>query len=420
MFHYTAVIPYTNRLDLLERAVAGIERWWNRTFIIDNSFGRDLDRHPLRNKVKGIITPLARLTCSQSFNTAQEIARANNSDVLFMLHGDADPRTGACERLEKYVQKLFAEKRQWGGVFTHYDVLAAFSIDAVDVIGEWDTAIEQYPVDFDYYHRLRTGGYPLLEAGGDDVGHYLSSTLKRDVFYEWRNKFVVPMNHDYNEQKWAGKAAFPFNGQPWDTFYQRVQSDNVFSDLMNVFQSNEGSFLYNTDRNGMLAQFSLLYNVLKAVKPKSILETGAHKCFFPYFVAQFLESFAIETCDLNPRSSKAISCFSAAYPNVHVNFHCGDSRDILSQIPPDSQFDLAWIDGGNTYEVVLSDLTAAIRLNIPNILVDDTAMASVKAAIETALADSTNFYIVQNPFKAIDVDRGITLIRKRRPAFLEN
>lgn len=413
---YHAVMTYTNDFNSFIRSIEGIELLYPNLTVVDNSINKSIKG---RFNSFNIYTPTTHLTCSQCFNTAQDIARKNNADVLIMMHSDIEVTNE--EKLKEFLEfteSKFKDKQiDWGVIFSTYDSLAAFNMDTCDVIGSWDQNITHYPIDVDYYHRMRKYGFQIFNFGGDWVKHYPSATIRKNLMMDHVN--LIHTNHCnnvYYEKKWGGcrdqeKYLFPFNGQDLNKQYLKMISDPMYSRLMTSSPSTEGGFICDQTENGRLSQFSLVLNILNATKPKHIIETGTHKYLFSYFLSNFIEGFKLDTFDHSDICLKSWEIINERVPDI--KFHCGDSRERLSEFKA-KDIDLAWIDGGHDYTTCYTDLMNCSRLKIPYILVDDSKnITTVSEAIKNFLAEYENYYVVKNPYWDHD-DRGITVIRRVR------
>ena len=413
MLKYHAVMTYTNDINSLMRSIKGVECLNPYLSLVDNSVNK-----PLKKMFPNLYvyeTPI-QYSCSQSFNYSQEIARSYNVDVLIMMHSDIEvlDQNKLFEFLN-FVENHYNSKTSWGVIFTTYDSLAAFNMDTCDVIGPWDQNITHYPIDVDYYYRMRKYGFQTLDFGGDWIVHHPSATIRKNLIMDHIN--LIHTNHCnnvYYERKWGGSRdresfLFPFNGQDLNKQYLQMINDPIYQKLLNSSNSTEGGFLYDQSENGRLSQFSLMLNILNAIKPKKILETGTQKYLFTYFLSNFIEGFELDTFDHSDVCLKSWEIINEKVPNV--KFHCGDSRETLSEFNKDN-IDLAWVDGGHDYSVCLSDIKNCIRLKIPYILVDDSRMQSVWDAIVDAIKNEL-YHVVKNPYWETD-NRGITVLRRAR------
>lgn len=418
---YRAVMTYTNDFDRFVKAVNSIQKLWPNLTIIDNSINKCVQKkYPNINVFE---TPV-QITCSQCFNAAQNIARKYNSDILIMMHSDMEV-TDEKKLLEfmNYLEDLQKDKsKNWGVVFTHYDALCAFNIDCMDVIGPWDNNITHYPIDVDYYYRIKKYGFECLDYGGDWVEHHASSTVRKNIMMEYINYIHTNQcNNSYYHKKWGGardqeQFSFPFKGGDLNSVYLKIIGNPLYNKLLSSSKSTEGGFLCGHDNElTRFSQFSLLLNILNATKPKRILEIGTHKYLFTYFLSYFIEHFKIDTFDCNEECIKSWDIINDALPNIDIHFHIGDSKESVKNLlnPREDKFDFAWVDGGHDYETVLSDLNNCARLKIPYILSDDSKLEPINNAIVEFFRTNKNYYEVKNPYWDYD-GRGIVVIRRKR------
>lgn len=418
MLNYHAVMTYTNDFDSFIRSIDGIDLLYPNLTIVDNSINKPIKR---RFNSSNVYIPTTHLTCSQCFNTAQDIARKNNADVLIMMHSDIEvTNKNKLKEFLEFTESKFKDKQiNWGVIFSTYDSLAAFNMDTCDVIGSWDQNITHYPIDVDYYHRMRKYGFQIFNFGGDWVKHYPSATIRKNLMMDHVN--LIHTNHCnniYYEKKWGGgkdreQFFFPFNGQDLNKQYLSMINDPIYIQLLNSTNSTEGGFLVDQSEKGRLAQFSLVLNILNSVKPRRIIETGTHKYLFSYFLSHFIEGFELHTFDVNEQCLKSWELINNYTKHSFIKFHCGDSRQRLSEFNA-LGIDLAWIDGGHVYDVCLSDLNNCRRLKVPYVLVDDSKnIGEVQKSIESFLSEGDDYYKVKNPYWDYD-DRGITVLRRIR------
>ena len=410
MFKYTAAVTYTNDIGSLETTLKGVKPLWEHLVVVDNSLTGSFINHPLAQNVR-VVRPPVTLSCSQSFNYMQNLARADNSDVLIMMHSDGVITQESIEALMAKVDQLVSANAKWGAVFTFYDVFCAFNMDAVNVIGPWDQVMGQYPIDKDYYLRLGLSGFQIHELGSHGIKHLISSTIKRDMFYSFTNDIANPFYHHYKDIKWQNtKSIFPFGGHDWKQFIKTVTGTEVFHNMTKVVNTNEGSLLLNDEQN-CIAQLAFITNLVKAIKPKKILETGTNRGYFAYTMQYFLESFELFTYDNNPQSGTALK-FLGTNPNIPIHFTCGDTLTTLSSLN-EPNIDFAWIDGGHVGEVPASDIRNAMRLEIPHILIDDGEMKDVTDAANSCLQERPDYIRAHHPYPKED-RRGIIYLRKKR------
>lgn len=150
-------IPYVNRPDLLEKALASVSGCNQTQSLVINNSGSEL---PLLYQ----LTPSVPLTFAQTQNWM--IAMAGELNALFYLfcHSDAEAVGDTVQRLVAMANAYTIQKKKWGAIFTAYDALAAFNTEAMREIGGWDPLLPWYFADNNTYRKLRLAGYELIES----------------------------------------------------------------------------------------------------------------------------------------------------------------------------------------------------------------------------------------------------------------
>lgn len=212
---YIVGIPYVNRLDLLNRAVASIRPYWPHTYVLDNSADSELKGHAGLNELVNIIHPPVPLTFTQSMNWFQRIAAEQGADAVMYMHTDAEAHPGTPEAFLRVLTELKQSGRKWGLALTNFDALAAYNMEAVRAAGPWDTVFSSYFADIDYHRRLRLAGYEEIFTGLP-VDHHESSSRKSDPCLNFLIDSTWPLYERYYELKWGGRMAqetysVPFN-----------------------------------------------------------------------------------------------------------------------------------------------------------------------------------------------------------------
>lgn len=156
---------------------------------------------------------------------------------------------------------------------------------------------------------------------------------------------------------------------------------NINFDFVNRLneKGGEGSTLYSA---GMGSGPHLRYKIdwLNKIKPNTLLETGTNKAQFCYIVKLLFPQCRITTFDVHDWCQEMVNMVLEETGTEDITFVCGNTLETMKQI--NNSFDCAWIDGGHSYEVCLSDLKECDRLGIKNILVDDwTFCGDVKIAV---------------------------------------
>jgi hypothetical protein len=215
---YLIGIPYVNRPDLLKLAVNSIQLFWPHAIIVDNSDNMDLRTNNDWPRDILIYEPSVPLTFSQSMNLLQRLALEQECDVVMFMHNDAEAHTGTPEGLLSLLESLLQNSaHKWGAVFTNYDTLAAFNMEAVRDVGRWDIILPQYFADNDYYRRIRLKGYEIVCTDLAVTHHNnASSTIKSDPAKLYMNGITFPLYKRYYARKWGGEPGneiytTPFN-----------------------------------------------------------------------------------------------------------------------------------------------------------------------------------------------------------------
>lgn len=213
---YVVAIPCVNRIDLLREAIESIKPYWNNLVLIDNTGSEELHRQTFGKKFP-IIEPIVPLSFSQTMNAILRIAVEKLCDFYITMHNDALADNGTPEKLLEFIHQLFETKRNWGVVFTHYDVLSTFNTEAVLDVGPWDTVFPQYFADNDYYRRVRIKGYEAIDSGLS-VFHQNegSNTINSDPMLNIINSRTFNLYKAYYISKWGGEPgrerySIPFN-----------------------------------------------------------------------------------------------------------------------------------------------------------------------------------------------------------------
>jgi hypothetical protein len=210
-------IPYVNRPDLLDRAVASIPDLWESLVVIDQSSDGLTSRdHPWIEKISGVFrSPFGSMSFSQMMNWAQAEAFERRVGYLVFMHNDAECVAGEALR----VLDCARTQQHAGVVFTNYDAFAVFSVAAIRDVGPWDETFRWYFSDNDYYRRMQLRGWAQCCVGGEGVMHHGSQTLrsgsamKSEVEEHWQ------WHEDHYRHKWGGSPgrelfSIPYNGKP--------------------------------------------------------------------------------------------------------------------------------------------------------------------------------------------------------------
>jgi len=206
----------------------------------------------------------------------------------------------------------------------------------------------------------------------------------------------------------------PYNKELFEQFIQSFDYEFI-EKLHSVDVSLDGStFYYDSgnvagDLDSMRVQVLSHIEALEEIKPKRILEIGTHKAQYCYLVKKVIPEVKIVTFCIDSSSQTCVDMVNEYYGENFIEFHCGDSVKILSDYNTEESFDLAWVDGGHSYEVALSDLSNCARLGIKTILLDDTV--TYPDRVGRAMIDFNQKY-GYNLISTTDDCRGIAWIEK--------
>lgn len=201
-------IPYVNRPDLLEKALASVGRVNDVQTLVLNNSGTPLNVLYQRE-------PPVPLTFAQTQNWMLKMAEELNAPFYLFMHSDAEAVGDTVLRLVSMAKALTVQGKRWGTIFTNYDALAAFNTEAMRAIGGWDTMLEWYHSDIDTYYRLRLAGYELIESGLP-VKHEPSQTLKADPLLKLKIDLMAPCRSEYYRRKWGGEAHHEVYERPFN------------------------------------------------------------------------------------------------------------------------------------------------------------------------------------------------------------
>jgi len=214
---YLTYIPYINRPELLDRAVASIPDLWASLVVIDQSlYGLSSRDHPWIDSIAGVFrSPAGSMSFTQMMNWAQAEAFEHCIQYLVFMHNDAECLKGIAQKVLDCARTLLHA----GVVFTHYDAFAVFNIAALRDVGPWDETFQWYFSDNDYYRRMRLRNWEAFNFDGQEVIHHGSQTQKADpavaagVGAQWR------WHEAHYRHKWGGAPgqelySIPYNGKP--------------------------------------------------------------------------------------------------------------------------------------------------------------------------------------------------------------
>lgn len=195
---YRLHIPFVNREDLLRDAVESVRDIGNIHVWADGVESPDIANVTHHALPEMPFTAVMNCLVRDSWN----------DDVMFFMHNDGFAPPTSAARLLKFVEDRFEKKEKFGVIFTTYDVLCCFNMEAVRAAGYWDTMFFHYVSDCDYYYRLKMAGFPSIAVPGFEIRHRndASNTNKADPIYnhrvQWRSR--NGFDNQYYCLKWGG------------------------------------------------------------------------------------------------------------------------------------------------------------------------------------------------------------------------
>lgn len=207
-------IPFVNRVDLLERAIACVPD--DIGVMIQNNSGLpdpELKRPVFRPHVMA-------MSYSQSMNLFQQEADRQGYPFWLFMHSDGMAQRQDFERLVSLAEKCLSEGRKWAVIYTCYDVLACYSTEALNSIGGWDTTFPNYFSDNHNYRKLRLAGFEMLQLENHTVEHGVdgkgSQTINSDTILRRTNEILFPAYAQLYREMWGGAPGGETFITPWN------------------------------------------------------------------------------------------------------------------------------------------------------------------------------------------------------------
>lgn len=201
-------IPVVNNFHLLEKAINSVPNNLFDDYFIFNNSQKPI---PIDTKHFKVIDRFGRLSFRHTQNAMREYAIINNYDYYCFMHNDGEVLDDTVERLIEMADKLTLSNDPWSIIFTHYDVLCAYSTECVKSIGFWGDSkwpIQQqtgYYLDNDYYRRMNLSKYKTHQLENSNVLHNeYSNTIKEKKEADlWNKQCELVLQHYI--KKWGGK-----------------------------------------------------------------------------------------------------------------------------------------------------------------------------------------------------------------------
>lgn len=205
-------IPVMNRLDLLEGALETIGAHFSEVWIIDNTaeeLQEAVCKFEEEDKTGRVVVwrPSIQYRFVDTMNLMQALSKRHRLTEYYWCHNDARDNTPGGEHTLKFIEFVHALVQStdlWSVAFTHYDILSAVNMEAVQAVGPWDNVLSQYYADNDWYRRCRLAGYPTVDSGLH-IEHMndASNTMKADPYYAFTSLLTNGMYAWYYMQKWG-------------------------------------------------------------------------------------------------------------------------------------------------------------------------------------------------------------------------
>lgn len=224
---YKLHIPFAAREDLLADAVASVQAIGN---VHVWASGIQMPTCDGIAECKRLPT----LPYTAVHNLMFQYSLDDGDDVMFVMHADGLAKPGIAKMFRDFVATTFAHEKDWGVIFTHYDVLCAFNMAAVKDVGFFDPMFMFYMGDCDYYHRMRKAGWRQIEIGAEGVEHRCeaqsnvapfkdgvgSATIKSDALFNHRIQWRHSTGFDaaYYRLKWGGEPEHETFDRPFQDF----------------------------------------------------------------------------------------------------------------------------------------------------------------------------------------------------------
>ena len=175
---------------------------------------------------------------------------------------------------------------------------------------------------------------------------------------------------------------------------RQIKAPETLDEAIGVIGTGS-TFHWPADKGAhMRMQLAFQKKILQEVNPATILEVGTHTAHFDYMAKVFLPEVKVHSFGLDQWSILFVALVHDYFSEDFITFHKGDSTKTLAEFTPEVPMDLAWVDGGHTFPIALSDLRECGQMNIPHILVDDFSLgehglnAEVNAAVQRFVEES--------------------------------
>jgi hypothetical protein len=197
-------IPVVNHFNLLEKAINSVPDGLFDEYFVFNNSGGDI---PIDIKHFKLFDNVGRKTFRETQNIMRQYAIENACDYYCFMHNDGEVLDDTVQRL---VAMAESQTEPWSVIFTHYDVLCAYSTECVKKIGLWGDfkwpkdQQNGYYLDNDYYRRMNLQWAKEQQLPNTNVLHTeYSNTIRNPVEQRlWETQIRYVENHYL--KKWGG------------------------------------------------------------------------------------------------------------------------------------------------------------------------------------------------------------------------
>lgn len=199
-------IPHVNNIDLTILAYNSVKdknELKGKIVIVDNSDEHEISNHLDIFSEAKVIYATQPLTTAQTMNWIREIAIQEELDIVSWQHNDAEPLNDTVEKAYEIANTYITSNKQFGVIFTNYDTFCIFSVQALKVVGKWDWILFPfYYLDNDYYYRLETNGFEIVNTNLPCKHHNFSSnTMKSDYLRRLNAQYMGEVSEKLVKEK---------------------------------------------------------------------------------------------------------------------------------------------------------------------------------------------------------------------------
>lgn len=224
--------------------------------------------------------------------------------------------------------------------------------------------------------------------------------------------------------KWGGapdheRYTVPYDGERLAPPLAILRDHPIYRALALSYATHEGTLFEGQSDPAVWAQVkAIAWAYELAGRPDRVVETGTAKGFFGYLLG-VLRGRECDVCPLElltfDGDARTLESARILASNtgmaLRVRHVLGDTRATLGTVDL-AGVGMAWIDGGHDEDVAGSDLRCLAAAGVPYILLDDSRLDSVRAAVDRALLGFPSYRRIAHPWQRDD-ERGITVLTNR-------